>query len=124
MFTYDETLSSDRDKIRALLGDIEESAPYFTDEHIDAVYELKASDLNLSAAFLANELVARFARNPIRWTAEGVSVDMSGQLSIWQSLAQTAGSLTMVPATYGSADLPDEYARPFVHFPSYKGSTS
>lgn len=120
-FTYSETLETSTDQIRALLGDTDEDNALFSDEHIGAAYTLMSSDMNRTTSYLANELVSRFARNPIRWTAEGVSVDMSSQIDIWQSLSQVGGSLSFVPATYGAADTPDEYAREFRNFPSYRG---
>lgn len=123
--TYDETLASDTDRARAMLGDTDVTDALFSDEHIAAVISAEGS-LKAGVAFLADELVARFAQDPIKTTigeAGGtISVDFSARIDAWRALASrsradaAAGGLSFVTAAYG-ADSSDEYARPPSYWP-------
>lgn len=113
--TYDEQLSSDRDRVRAMLGDTDTTNALLSNEHIAAVLAAEGG-VHGAVAFLANELVATYARTPVRWTADGATFDLTERLLTWRRLAAThspdAGVMvTFVPATYGSAITTDEYAR-------------
>lgn len=90
---YDDELTTDRDKIRALLGDTESTA-LLTDAHYDAVLSLY--DFNGAVAFLANELAATYARKPGSVTLYGLSVSWRDRVATWLALAKAAinGSLT------------------------------
>lgn len=90
--SYDETLATDRDVARSLLGDT--ASVLLTDAHIDAVLTFKGS-LNAAVAFLAGELVTRFAQQPTSISLpSGLSVSYAGRLSSWQALAVSLGGLT------------------------------
>lgn len=130
-YTYTDTLPTDLDKARSLLGDTDIGDPLlgdtdigdplFSDEHIKAVIAL-AGSLDAGVARLADELVVTFARDPIRYSSDGASVDMSARIPAWEGLAARlrpapsgqAGSspLSFVPATFGAAVQDDEYGRP------------
>ena len=96
-YTYDETLSSDRDVIRATLGDTDMSRPLLSDEHIAAV-QSRRTTVAATIAALASELVTRFALQPVRWEADGLKVDYGERLSVWRQLAtaQSGGVATGV----------------------------
>lgn len=118
-FSYNETLPANRDKARALLGDVDSSDVLHSDEHIDAVLTLQGT-LAGAVAQLADELVVRFARDPVSISENGVSLNYASRIPVWQALAQTqrvqtvSGGLVAVPATYGAADtVVDEFARPW-----------
>lgn len=113
--TYDETLPTDKDRARAMLGDTNLIKALHSDEHITAVIAAEGS-LMAGVAFLANELYVRFAREPVKWEADGTKMDYSGRLEAWRSLAASAqagvagAGMSFVPAKYGAADPPvDEY---------------
>lgn len=119
--TYQDSLPSDRDRARATLGDTSASDWLHTDDHINAVLTWKGS-LDAAVAFLAGELIARFAQEPVRKTAQGESLDYSDRLKSWQAIvakAEAAASVTsgvggiqMVAATYGGANsTADEFSR-------------
>lgn len=115
--TYNETLPTDLDKIRAILGDTDTTDAEHSDEHISAVLSIQGS-MNAAISFLANELVARYASMPIKWSSDGTSMDYSNRLQVWKEIASSARSdagqsLTFVPATYGETipSLPDEFSR-------------
>ena len=91
--SFDEELTTERDQARALLGDTTDDSDteLFTDEHIDAVLTWKGS-LSAAVAFLASELVTRFAQQPTSVTLpSGLSVSYAGRLSSWQALAASFG---------------------------------
>lgn len=115
--TYDDTLPTDLDRVRAQLGDTDKDAALHSDAHIVAVLSLQGS-VALAVAFLARELVARYAVQPVRKTADGLTVDYTGRIALWQALASEAattaagGGISFVPATYGTTATTDEYGRP------------
>lgn len=121
--TYDDTLPTDRDKARSLLGTTDvtsEATALVTDEHIDAVLTWKA-DLDRAVAFLASELATRFAQKPSDVSLpSGLRTSWRDRISTWLTLAERAGGgafgdgggLSFVPANYGGTTAADEFARP------------
>jgi hypothetical protein len=94
--TFDETLMNARDRARALLGDtavtpgtttIPDEAALFSDAHITAVLALY-TPFETGVAFLAEELVTRFAQAPVKLSGGGESVDFSARIPAWQALAE------------------------------------
>jgi hypothetical protein len=57
-FTYNASLSTDRDKVRLLATDVDAASPIFTDAEVDAFMSLEGSNIKRSAA-LALETIAR-----------------------------------------------------------------
>lgn len=57
-FTYNASLSTDRDKVRLLATDVDAANPIFTDAEMDAFMSLEDSNIKRSAA-LALETIAR-----------------------------------------------------------------
>jgi hypothetical protein len=93
--TYSATDLTERNQIRALLGDTSNDADteLLTDDHIDAVLTLKGS-LASAVAFLAGELVTRFAQQPTSVTLpSGLSVSYAGRLASWATLAVSFGGV-------------------------------
>jgi len=120
--TYNEALLTDTDRARALLGDTDTASALFSNAHIEAVIALQGG-LRPAVAVLAEELIAMFARDPVRKSADGVMVDYSDRLDIWRGIASTArlsasgGGLSFVPATYTGVPAEDEWARPPNYWP-------
>ena len=86
--SYDDTLPTDLDKIRALLGDTSNDAAteLLTDDHIEAMLSLYS--FNAATATMAMSLAARFAQEPDRVTLpSGLSVSWSERVKYWLSLA-------------------------------------
>lgn len=87
--TYNELLLTDVDRARSLLGDTTvepaEDALH-SDEHIVAVLDQEGS-LAGAVAYLADELVTRFAQEPVKITKDGRSLDYSARIPAWQALA-------------------------------------
>jgi hypothetical protein len=122
--SYDDTLPTDMDKARAVLQDIDTTAELLSDDHIEAVLAMFAT-FDLAIAFMADELAVRFAQKPGSVTlSSGLSVSWSYRVQQWQRIADnarkgvnaTAGSMTIVPVTYGASET-DEYARPPDYWP-------
>jgi hypothetical protein len=63
--SFDNTLPSNRDRCRALVGDTDEANELFSDDHYDAV-EAQQTSFELFVAFIADELVAVYAQEPDR----------------------------------------------------------
>ncbi len=83
---YDDSLPTDLDRARALLGDTA-STELLTDDHITAVLGLYA--FNGAVAFMAEELATRFAQQPGSVALpSGLSVSWSARVSAWQALAK------------------------------------
>lgn len=117
--SYADTLPTDKDVVRAMLGDTDVAAPLLSDPHILAVLGVEGS-VAAAAAFLAEELAARFAAQPVRVTGEGTTIDYTGRIEGWQRLAlrlraavptADGGGLTGVSVTYRTAAAADEYSR-------------
>lgn len=126
--TYDDTLPTDRDKARSILGATDvtsETTALVSDEHIDAVLTWKDS-LDGAVSFLASELASRFAQLPSDVTLpSGLRASWASRISNWQKLAGVASTggvsggsgLSFVTASYGSESNTDEFARPESWFP-------
>jgi hypothetical protein len=83
--SYSDTLETDLDKARALLGDTA-AVELLTDDHIDAVLSLY--EFGGGVAFLADELAIRYAQQPDRVTLpSGLSVAWSARVAAWRALA-------------------------------------
>lgn len=86
---YDDTLPTDLDKARMLLGDTsnDSSTELLTDDHIDAVLGLYS--FNSAVAFMAEGLAARFAQDPSSVSLpSGLSVAWSERVKYWKGIAQ------------------------------------
>lgn len=109
--SFNDTLTTDLDKVRFALGDTTVSpaaAALYTDEAISAML-VSAGSVTAATAVLAQGLITRFAYDPVRWSEAGRSFDYTGRLEVWRALiasasaGQTPGisAITMVPAYYG-----------------------
>jgi hypothetical protein len=112
--TYSDTDRTPRNRARELIGDTGVTAgtttvadPLMSDAHIDAVLA-EQRVFELGVAWLADELLARFAQDPIRVTVDGVTTDMSAWVSIWRDLASRlrAGALVDQAAQPAAAAQP------------------
>jgi hypothetical protein len=99
--SYSDTLDTDLDKARALLGDTSNNAAteLLTDDHIDAVLTLYA--FNGGVSFLARELASRYAQQPGSVSLpSGLSVSWAERVKTWLALAiqMQAGGVTAFTA--------------------------
>jgi hypothetical protein len=113
--SYDETLPTDRDTARALLGDTSNDAAteLLTDAHIDAALVLYPP-LAQGVAFLADELSARFAQEPTSVSASGKSVSWGTRIQQWQALAarlRATNSVTLGGAFAVASSRNDGYSQ-------------
>lgn len=86
--SYDDSLSTNTDKARALLGDTsnDPATELVTDDHIDAALLLYS--FNGGVAFLASELASRFAQKPGSvGLPGGLSVSWADRVKTWLALA-------------------------------------
>jgi len=90
-FTYLTERTRDLDLVRAAIGDVDAAAALLSDEEITAVLASTGS-VAAAASQFAGELVLRFARKPVRLTADGTMLDYSERLSAWRALAASGGS--------------------------------
>jgi hypothetical protein len=113
--SYNDTLPTDKDKARALLGDTA-TLELLTDGHMLAVLALYA--FNGGVAFMAEELAARFAQEPGDiGLPSGLRVSWRDRVSTWLALAAQMRSGGVVvggafsvspPRTDGYAELAAE----------------
>lgn len=124
--SYDDTLPTDMDKARALLGDTsnDPTTELLTDDHIEAVLAMQ-STFDAAIAWMADELAVRFAQKPGSVSLpSGLSVSWAERVRAWQAIAANArrggitntASVSLVPVTYGATDA-DEYERPPDYWP-------
>lgn len=102
--SYDEEQPSDLDRARGLLGDTAvepETSALHSDEHIEAV--LTREGYALGVAFLADELVTRFGREPIKIADDGSSLDFSGRIPAWTALATRMRALAAAATAAAAA---------------------
>lgn len=97
-FTYNPVMGARKDKIRFLIGDVDESLAEdlrLHDEEIELALDLEGS-MRLAAAQCADALAAKFSRK-----LEGASGGLSPSRTRAQELRATASRLRSLPA--GSA---------------------
>lgn len=125
--TYDDTLPSDRDKARSVLGITDVSTAELalvSDEYIDAVLVWK-DGLDGAVAFIAASLASRYAQMPTSVSSSGKSVSWGERVRNWLALAASAGAggitnvaaLSQVPIDYGTPAITEEFARPLEYQP-------
>jgi hypothetical protein len=94
--SFDNTLPSNRDRARALVGDTDEENELFSDDHYDAV-EAQQTSFELFVAFIADELVAVYAQEPDRvGLSDGTSVAWTERIGAWKALASRMRGLDAV----------------------------
>jgi len=121
--TFDNALTTARDRLRLRLGDVETEHALLDDATYDGAVDEYGE--NGAAAFLASSLVAQYGQYPVTTDENGVTLDFSERLKAWQWVAAQAGSAP--PTALGSSaatvsvTLPtrasrsgavDEYGRP------------
>lgn len=124
--TYDDTLQSDRDKVRSILAITDvtsEATALRTDEHIDAVLVWQGS-IDGTVRYIASSLAAQYAQQPgsVRLPS-GLSVSWPERVKQWQALAGqgsptgTGGGVSLVPVLYTDTTTADEFDRPLDYQP-------
>lgn len=86
--SFDATLPTDRDTVRALLGDTSGSGAteLVTDAYIDALLLLYS--VTDTVAFIATGLAVRYAQQPTDITMpSGVRISWGKRIASWESLA-------------------------------------
>lgn len=93
--SYSPTRGLDRDRAREMLGDtaVQPSTTLILDDdalHGDPHYDAVLGRLGfaLGVSYLAHELWARFAQDPIKLSSQGDALDFSAQLDVWKKLAE------------------------------------
>lgn len=114
--TYDDTQSRDLDRVRFQLGDTDITTALLSDEAITAALT-RTGSVSAAVADLARGLIAYLAMQPIRESADGVTVDYSGRLPALETIAtraadgqSTGGGIAFVPRSDRVAHV-DEYGR-------------
>jgi hypothetical protein len=127
--SYDDTLATDLDRVRSILGDTDDTNELHSDEHIEAVLSARGS-LPLAVSYLAHELVVWFEQEPVTFRDVAGEKNFSERLTTWRLLAApytaeitaqataaayaantTASPLSFVPATFTGSEATDEYGR-------------
>jgi hypothetical protein len=85
--TFDDTLPTDRDWIRAALGDTDTSNAWLSDERINAVLTAAANDRTVATLQLCEQLITLASQEPVEVSISGLSVDYSAQIAAWKDLA-------------------------------------
>lgn len=85
--SYDPSLTTQRDRLRFQLGDIDPDAELLPDETYDAVLAQYANDERQSTITLATSLINRYAQMPNKVvTAGGSDVTWTNRVAGWQEL--------------------------------------
>ncbi|MEI8166698.1 MAG: hypothetical protein WCG26_09965 [Chloroflexales bacterium] len=86
-FTFDPTLSTPRDWLRADLGDTDEATALFGDEQIAAVLAAERGNRHTAKLCLAAQAEAAMVREPVKLDAAGAVYDYSDRLTALKPLA-------------------------------------
>lgn len=78
-WTYDSTLSTDRDKIRVLIGDYDSNDPMLSDEEI-AFMQAENGDIYSTAAACIDIAIAALARKPESKSVGPLSLSYAGRI--------------------------------------------
>lgn len=129
MFSFDPSLTDKKDEIRVTIRDIVvapggvlPNGDNISDEQIALVLANNGGDANLAVAELANTIAVEWAKAPIKWSADGLSVERVKTSDFWLALAKAkrgsaegaanvGQSLGMSAPEYVGGDGRDEYAR-------------
>lgn len=91
-FSFDETLPTTKDRVRAVIGDTNSAAPLRSDEAIAAtlaLYAGTASPVTDTVAFLALSLANEYRTRPDRVAlADGSSYSWADRVKGWDQLAR------------------------------------
>lgn len=111
-FTYD--ISTDRGKVRFLLGDTNTNTSYLADSEIDYLLTKNSSNITAAAMDGALQLSMQFARTPdkkigdLQLTYKSIS---SGFMVIYNSLkAKSSSTCTAFAGGISSSDKDDRYS--------------
>ena len=92
--TYVNTLLTARDRLRFQLGDTDTADALLADEEIAAAVTIKTTE-DAALVYLAKGLLRRYARLPVKITADGASIDWGERVAAWREIiadAETAES--------------------------------
>lgn len=90
-----------RDRIRYRLGDTDTTNALVTDAEIAAALDLESQVETDALVFLADGLIARYGREPIKITQDGQTLDFTGRLAMWQGLLDRFERLATTIVTTG-----------------------
>lgn len=116
---YLDYLPTDKDRLRAIIGDTDPTKFRFSDAHINAVLIAQGS-LNAAALFLVDELIAYYSTMPTSEEDATVKKDYGDRADRLRSLrttlaervAASAGAgISFVDANYRGTSDADEYSR-------------
>lgn len=123
--TFDEALTTAKDRVRRLLGDADIGQAMLSDATIQGAIDIYGEPG--AVAFLAEGLAAEYGQLPVSTSADGTTLDYSERVKTWQALAKTMRATPPVPqsqpggSTFGvtrtermSTD-EDEYGRSTVY---------
>lgn len=98
-WSYDPTLTTDRDQVRFQIGDTDTADQLLSDEELDALLLLETS-VDLAAARAADRLAIEFIRKADEVVDDlGQRVKYGNRAALFQKLATAARSRVSVTAT-------------------------
>lgn len=89
--TYSSTLATAKDRLRFCLGDTDTTDGLLSDEEIAAALTIKGTE-DAALLYLAKGLYRRYARQPIKVSADGASMDFSARIDAWREIIADAES--------------------------------
>jgi len=84
-WSFNESLTTDRDKVRLRIGDTDTNDQILSNETIDALLTEHGSDVMLATISCVRAIIAKYARNMTRG-AVGMTADMSVFVAHYQEL--------------------------------------
>lgn len=90
MWSYDISLTTDKDKVRLAIGDTIELDPQLSDEEIEATLSLYGS-VRAAAVAMCNVLAAKYARFADKWVGD-LKILASQKSRAYRELAGTLAS--------------------------------
>jgi hypothetical protein len=119
---YDAALSTNTDRIRLALGDVDAGREWLPDETYEALLDDASDDLTAATRAAASVLYSVIAMEPVKRTSNGEVIDYSGRLPRLAAIADGSAALpgvitaatspfTLVPAVYRDTSSNDEFSR-------------
>jgi len=108
-WTYDDPSANDRDKVRLLIGDTDQTDQLLSDEEITYLLD-EWGTVYLAAARAAKVIAAKFSRQADKSVGD-LRISLSQKAQMYMSLANDLERLAMTTSVYPSWEEPEEDAR-------------
>ncbi len=88
-WSYDTSLSTNKDKVRIKIMDVDSTSPEFSDEEINAVLSNANQDVLQTALQLAKSLAFKYAKKAVKKRAGPYSEDTVDRATLYKEMAES-----------------------------------